>query len=82
MPAFFSDSVWEFRLSSRKKPQALPANLLVPVLVTTVSTPPVERPYSALYCWVWMLNSATLSRLKFWSAPPIVSSVLSPPSIR
>ena len=27
------------------------------VFVTTVRTPPVVRPYSALYCWVWMLNS-------------------------
>ena len=54
----------------------------MPVLVTTVSTPPVVRPYSALYCCVWMLNSCTASMLKFCSAPPIVSSVLSPPSTR
>jgi hypothetical protein len=60
-PASFSDSVVELSESSRKNPKPLPWNWFVPVLVTTVRTPPVERPNSALYCYVWILNSWTFS---------------------
>jgi hypothetical protein len=55
---------------------------LVPLLVTTLITPPWARPTSARKRWVSKLNSPMESSGKFWTSPPTVSSLLSPPSIR
>jgi hypothetical protein len=51
-------------------------------LVTTVRTPPFARPYSARKRWVLKVNSPMESSGKFWTRPPTVSSLLSPPSMR
>ena len=43
-----SKNVFEFRLSLRANTKALPRKSLVPLFVMTLTTPPTERPYSAL----------------------------------
>ena len=72
----------EFRLLSRKYSKTEPFSSLVPLLVTTLSVPPLARPESARKRWVSKLNSPMESSGKFCTMPPTVSSLLSPPSIR
>ena len=65
---------------SRKKTKALPEKSFVPDLVTTVISPPVARPYSALKLLVVILNSPIASMGKFCRASPISAQVLFTPS--
>ena len=57
-------------------------NSFEPLLVTTLTTPPVARPYSALYPPVMTSISSIASKLKFSENVPVTGSVMFVPSSR
>ena len=61
--------------SSRKYPERLPAKLLVPDLVTTLTCTPLDRPWVASNRALTNSNSAIASRLNFGS-PHLAQAML------
>ncbi len=68
--------------SSRLNSHAAPCRVLVPPLVTTLTTDPAFRPNSALYEWVWILNSWMASGGGRMTKPVLNVSLLLAPSSR
>src|SRR5215210_5183485 len=69
-----------FRCSKAMKPKALPRTSLVPDLVTTLTTPPAERPNSGAKELVTTWNSCTASCETVLREALTELSVLSAPS--
>ena len=67
--------------SPDKSSSAWPCQSLLPLFVTTFSTPPVEPPYSALYPDDLTCTSSTKSVARYWPGVPSQVSVVSIPSI-